>query len=166
MSRKIVYIKSDNIGFPTLDSIYPASKLLETDKTVANTVYFAGQSDPEYKIPEWSVEILNDDDKTYYSILNEYTNEQLSVIDPDYQVMSDLDGNFTYTCLKYGYIRDLNKLIELGCPDYDVNVHTTYLIQNLIDIPEGTVHADITLRDEEFLPPVVIVNEENTEGTV
>jgi hypothetical protein len=152
MSRKIVYIKTDNKGFPALDSIYPASKLLETDKTVANTVYFAGQADPEYKIPEWSILIMEDDDKNYYSILSEYTNEQIASVDPDYEIKTDLDGNFTYTCLKYGAIRDYNRLLTLGCPEYDVNVHTTYVIQNPTILPEDWVAPDITTRIVDDTP--------------
>lgn len=163
MSRKIVYIKADNIGFPTLDSIYPASKILETDKTIANTVYLAGQSDPEYKLPKWSVLLLEDDDKNYYSILEEYTNEQLAAIDENFEVKTDLDGNFTYTCLKYGKVNNYDTLLSLGCPEYDVNVHTTYVLQNTIDVITENL-SDITIRGEEFLPPVTI--EENTEGTV
>lgn len=163
MSRKIVYIKADNIGFPTLDSIYPASKILETDKTIANTVYLAGQSDPEYKIPEWSILIMEDDDKNYYSILDDYTDEQLASIDENYEVKTDLDGNFTYTCMKYGKVREYDTLLSLGCPEYDVNVHTTFVIQNHHVNPDY-VDSDITIRGEEFLPPVTI--EENTEGTV
>jgi hypothetical protein len=158
MSRKIVYIKADNKGFPALDSIYPASKILETDKTVANTVYLAGQSDPQYKIPEWSVLIMEDDDKNYYSILSEYTNEQIANVDPDYEIKTDLDGNFTYTCLKYGVIKDYNRLLTLGCPEYDVNVHTTYVIQNHYTPPDDWVAGDITTRGEDDTPPNIEEN--------
>jgi len=158
MSRKIVYIKADNKGFPALDSIYPASKILETDKTVANTVYLAGQSDPQYKIPEWSILIMEDDDKNYYSILSEYTNEQIANVDPDYEIKTDLDGNFTYTCLKYGVIKDYNRLLTLGCPEYDANVHTTYVIQNHYTPPDDWVAGDITTRGEDDTPPNIEEN--------
>ena len=152
MSRKIVYIKADNKGFPALDSIYPSSKILSTDKTVANTTYFAGQPDPEYRIPEWSILMMEDDDKNYYSILSEYTNEQIANVDPDYEIKTDLDGNFTYTLLKYGKIREYNQLLSLGCPEYDANVHTTYTIQNHHIPPEDWVAGDITTRGIDDTP--------------
>jgi hypothetical protein len=160
MPRKIVYIKADNLGFPTLDNLYPASKLLEEDIEIDGTQYIAGQIDPRYKLPEFAVLLLEDDGKNYYSILGDYTAAKIAKVDPDYEIKTNLDGNFTYTCLKYGMVQDLDRLLELGCPEYDPEVHTTYVLTNNIDTT-GVPVSDISIRTEETTPKVDV--NENTE---
>jgi hypothetical protein len=156
MPRKIVYIKADNLGFPLLDA-YPASKLLEEDVEIDGTQYIAGQVDPRYKMPENAVLLLEDDGKNYYSVLADYTKTQIAKVDANYEIKTNLDGNFTYTCLKFGNVTELERLLELGCPEYDPEVHTTYTISNIPD-QTGVVVSEIPVN------PTVMI-EETTENT-
>jgi hypothetical protein len=46
----------------------------------------------------------------------------------------------------------------LGCPEYDVNVHTTYVIQNPTILPDDWVAGDITTRIVDDTPPNIEEN--------
>lgn len=139
MARKIVKLKTSLVGnFPTLEEKYPPGKLLTEEITINGEVFIVGQNDPRYRQPEFYRCIMNADDIEFWSFHEEYTDEHFSQIDPDFEVMDNLDGNFTYTCLKYGYIRDLNTLIEYGCPEYDSNVHNQFVFVEQLPL-NGTV---------------------------
>ena len=156
-TRKIVSQTDDTTtAFPSLN--FPFHKFLEENTEINGVMQFKGDRDSRYPT-EWDTEnihLITIGKKRYDSVHKNMTEEMLTPTDDnDFNIETELDGNFTKTVLLYNgsiankYKKDPEYLNKLGLPAYDAEVHTKDLI-SLESIPEAVLEqAQKNVEEEE-----------------
>lgn len=156
-SRKIVSQTDDaTTAFPSLN--FPLHKFFEEDTEVNGIMHAKGDRNSNYptEFDKENIWLLTIDKKRYDSVHEDMTEEMLQPTDDnDFSIEKELDGNFTFTVLRYNgsiankYKEDPEYLKKLGLPSYDPEVHNKDLI-SLDTIPEETLKkAQETAAEEE-----------------
>lgn len=154
--RKIVSQTDDTTTmFPSLN--FPLHKFFEEDTEVNGIMQFKGDRDTSYptEFDKENIWLLTIDKKRYDSVHEEMTEEMLEPTDDnDFTIETKLDGNFTFTVLRYNgsiankYKEDPEYLNKLGLPSYDPAVHNKDLI-SLATIPEEILKKAQEVAEEE-----------------
>jgi hypothetical protein len=157
MTRKIVSQTNDHTtAFPSLD--LPMVKYLEKDTVIDGVQCFEGDRDFRYPADSdlESILLVTIGNRVYHSVHSDYTNKMLKPTeDNDYVIEKELDGNFTFTVLRYNtgiaykYANDPVLLNTLGLPDYDEEVHTTDLYVKA-SIPEEAYIAVAKFEEDKL----------------
>lgn len=138
-NRKIVsQLTNGSQSFPSLG--LPLHSWFEEDTEINGYTFQKGDANPYFPTikDKETIELVVLGDRVYHSVHGDYTLKLLTDFekDNDYKIETELDGNFTYTCLahptgdiKDKYAKDPSHLEDLGLPAYDKEIHTDDLMK-------------------------------------
>jgi hypothetical protein len=138
-NRKIVsQLANGSHSFPSLG--LPMHAWFEEDTVIDGHTFQTGDFNPHFPTTKdkETIELVVLGNRVYHSVHGDYTLKMLTDFDKDndYKIETELDGNFTYTCLahptgdiKSKYAKEPSHLEDLGLPAYDKEIHTDDLMK-------------------------------------